>query len=491
MNRRQSALTMTVFVLVLSLLLAACGPATPAAAPEAAVAEPTEAMASSGEMEKTDEMASLPTIAEIAAGDANFSTLVSALQAADLVTVLSDKSGGPYTVFAPTNAAFAALPAGELEKLLADPAGTLKNVLTYHVVNGAVKAETVVTLNAATTLNGEDVAIAVMDGGVVLNDSAQVVTTDIEASNGVIHVIDAVLLPPSMAMMDAPGTIAEIAAGNPEFSTLVTALSAAGLVETLADAAGGPYTVFAPTNAAFAALPAGELDKLLADPMGALKNVLTYHVISGAVKAEDVVTLTSADALNGEPIAIAVMDGGVTLNEAAKVITTDIAASNGVIHVIDAVLLPPSLSMMDDTMADKGTIADIAVGNPDFSTLVTALSAAGLVDTLADPTGGPYTVFAPTNAAFAALPAGLLDTLLADPAGALTNILLYHVVGQAVKAETVVTLDEAMTLLGQPVTITVEDGAVILNGVAKVVATDIEASNGVVHVIDAVLVPAE
>jgi len=123
------------------------------------------------------------------------------------------------------------------------------------------------------------------------------------------------------------------------FSTLLTAATAAGLVETLQG--DGPFTVFAPTDAAFAALPKGTLEGLLADP-AALKKVLLYHVVSGKVTADQVVALSSADSVEGSPIAIAVKDGSVVLNDKAKVVTTDVMASNGVIHVIDSVLLPPA-----------------------------------------------------------------------------------------------------------------------------------------------------
>ncbi|MCA9981568.1 MAG: fasciclin domain-containing protein, partial [Anaerolineales bacterium] len=186
---------LTTLMLLFALALAACGPAaTPAPAPTEAPAEPTEAPAEPT-AEPEEEMA--PSIAEIAAGDENFSTLVTALDAAGLVETLAGE--GEFTVFAPTNDAFAALPEGTVEGLLEDPEGALTSVLLYHVVEGTVTSDVVVTLDSATTLQGEDVTIAVTDEGVMLNDSVMVVTTDIEASNGVIHVIDAVLLPPSMA----------------------------------------------------------------------------------------------------------------------------------------------------------------------------------------------------------------------------------------------------------------------------------------------------
>ena len=135
------------------------------------------------------------------------------------------------------------------------------------------------------------------------------------------------------------GDIVATADGAGTFKTLLAAATKAGLVETLQGP--GPYTVFAPTDAAFAALPAGTLDKLLADPMQ-LKKVLLYHVVSGSVKAADVVKLTTAMSVEGSPIAISVKDGKVYLNGTAQVTATDIMASNGVIHVIDQVILPPS-----------------------------------------------------------------------------------------------------------------------------------------------------
>ena len=138
-------------------------------------------------------------------------------------------------------------------------------------------------------------------------------------------------------MDNTPKTIVDVAAGNPDFSTLVAAVKAAGLVETLSSE--GPFTVFAPTNEAFAKLPEGKVDSLLADvPM--LKKILTYHVVAGKVMAADVVGLNSATTVQGDDVKIAVVDGKVKLNDSAMVTATDLEASNGVIHVIDTVLIP-------------------------------------------------------------------------------------------------------------------------------------------------------
>jgi uncharacterized surface protein with fasciclin (FAS1) repeats len=278
--------------------------------------------------------------------------------------------------------------------------------------------------------------------------------------------------------------IVAIAAGNEDFSTLVTALDAAGLVETLQGE--GPFTVFAPTDDAFAKLPEGTLEALLAD-IPTLQGILLYHVVPGNVMAADVVQLDSANTAEGNSVAIRVEDGKVYVND-AEVVVTDIEATNGVIHVIDTVILPPAEEQMEPEMApemQEMDIVDTAVANGNFTTLATALTEAGLIETLKGE--GPFTVFAPTDDAFAALPDGALEGLLAD-IPALTDVLLYHVVAGKVMAADVVQLDSADTVLGKPVDITVTDGNVFVND-AQVIITDIETSNGVIHVIDAVLLP--
>ncbi len=319
---------LVVLLVAFALVLAACGPAAtpePTAVPEpTAIPEPT----AMPEPELSD-------IVDTAIADGRFTTLVAAVQAAELVDAL--KGEGPFTVFAPTDDAFAALPAGTLDSLLLpENKQALTDILLYHVVEGKVMAEDVVGLTSATTLLGKDIAIKVDMGNVYIND-AQVIITDIETSNGVIHVIDAVILPPSD---EEAQTIVEIAAADERFSTLVAAVTAAELVETLSGE--GPFTVFAPTNDAFAALPAGTLDSLLLpENKQALTDILLYHVVSGKVMAADVVGLTAAPTVLGADITITVRDGKVFLNDTVEVIITDIEASNGVIHVIDAVLLPP------------------------------------------------------------------------------------------------------------------------------------------------------
>jgi transforming growth factor-beta-induced protein len=465
-------------VLVLGLLLAACGATgTPVEAPVVEVPA----------VEETMEEEAPGSIVDIAVADGRFNTLVAAVTAAGLADTLA--GDGQFTVLAPTDDAFAALPAGTVEGLLEDPEGALRDILLYHVVDGAVPAETVVTLTEATTLQGEPISISVVDGEVILNDSVRVIITDIMASNGIIHVLDGVLLPPTIAAAgaeemsdEAMGSIVDVAVADGRFNTLVAAVTAAGLADTLAGE--GQFTVFAPTDDAFAALPAGTVEALLEDPEGALRDILLYHVVDGAVPAETVVTLDSATTLAGLPVAIKVEDGAVILNDTVQVVITDVMASNGIIHVIDGVLLPPAEEAMEESM---GSIVDVAVADGRFNTLVAAVTAAGLADTLAGE--GEFTVFAPTDDAFAALPEGTLESLLADPEGALRDILLYHVAEGVVPAATVVTLDEAPTLAGEAIAVTVDGDEVLLNDSAKVIITNVKASNGLIHVIDAVLLP--
>ena len=263
-----------------------------------------------------------------------FKTLASLLQSAGLVDTL--KGAGPFTVFAPTDAAFAKVPKATLDALAADPA-KLKAVLLYHVVSGNVTAADVVKLTSAKTLNGASVSIKVQGSTVTINN-ATVVTPDVLASNGVIHVIDTVLLPP--AATAAPQNLVKTAVAAGQFKTLAALLQKSGLVKTLSS---GTWTVFAPTDAAFAKVPKATLAKLGGNP-ALLKKVLLYHVVKGAVPASKVVTLNgkSVQTAAGVPVKIKVAGGNVFLNGSTKVIKTDVMASNGVIHVINKVLIPSS-----------------------------------------------------------------------------------------------------------------------------------------------------
>jgi transforming growth factor-beta-induced protein len=314
-------------------------------------------------------------------------------------------------------------------------------------------------------------------------------------------------------------SVLDLAIEAGQFSTLIAAIDAAGLSETLQGE--GPFTVFAPTDAAFeAAFEALGItaEELLADTE-TLTAILTYHVLGQEADSQLVATLdgSSVETLNGQSVDIAVVDGQVMVNQ-ATVVSADLAADNGIVHVIDAVLLPPDIAealgvaaaeeMEEETTttteattttteAMEPTIAELVVeaaaGDPaEFTVLLAALETAGLVKALSGP--GPFTVFAPTDAAFGALLEALgvtAEELLANPD--LANILLYHVVSGAFMAADVIDIapaDVPTLYEGNDISIAIVDGNVVINEVATVVIADVMASNGVVHVIDAVLVPA-
>lgn len=272
------------------------------------------------------------TIVDVAREAGNFTTLVAALEVTGLDETLAGE--GPFTVFAPTDDAFALLPDGVIEALLADQA-TLSTILTYHVVADELLSADVLAANSATTVQGEAVSIRVEGSTVVLDGSVQVTTVDIQASNGVIHVVDAVLLPD---VVPFPGTLVDALAAKPIFSTLVGAVADSDLADDLSgDNNGDGFTVFAPTNFAFERLG---VDLGTLDP-AALTDILLYHVIGNTVDAATVVGLVEATALQGDIISIEV-DGGVFLNGNVTVTDTDLFTNNGVFHVIDNVLLPPN-----------------------------------------------------------------------------------------------------------------------------------------------------
>ena len=270
--------------------------------------------------------------------------------------------------------------------------------------------------------------------------------------------------------------IVQTAVAARTFKTLATLLKRAGLAGTLQGK--GPFTVFAPTDAAFAKVPKATLDTLAANP-AQLKSVLLYHVVPGRVTASDVVKLNSAKTLEGRSVGIKVVKGSVYVDQ-AKVTTPDVMASNGVIHVIDSVLIPKATPA-----ARAKNIVQTAVAAGQFKTLASLLTKAGLAGTLQGK--GPFTVFAPTDAAFARVPKATLAALGKDRAK-LRAVLLYHVVKGKVTAAQAMKLPSAKTLNGKPLKIRVNGGRVLIGG-ATVTKADVMSSNGVIHVINKVLIP--
>lgn len=432
--------------------------------------------------------ASKDNAVQVAQATPELSILVEAVVAAGLADTLSN--GGPFTILAPTNDAFVAL-LGELgvskDQLLGDTT-LLTKVLTYHVIDGEVKKSDVPLGQPIKPLSGDTLKIeADAAGGLSVFDgrgrTASIIATDVPADNAVIHLIDRVILP-------ADKNIVQTAQSINDFSILVEAVVAADQANTLSG--DGPFTVFAPTNSAFAEL-LGELgvtkEALLANTE-LLTQVLTYHVVSGEVLKAQVPIGQGITTLQGGSFQV---DANLAITDErgrqSTIIATDVLASNGVVHVIDKVILPAAMTMPAPTPS-AGSIVAVAQGNPDFSILVEAVIAADLADTLVS--GGPFTVFAPTNAAFAELLGELHTTkeaLLANTE-LLKAVLLYHVVEGKVEAANV-PLNSAIPTVGGG-TISINDHFVITDARhrgSQIIATDVQADNGVIHVINKVLLP--
>jgi transforming growth factor-beta-induced protein len=462
------------------------------------------------------------SIVETAASLPQFSSLVAAVRFAsvddDLVRLLS--GNGAFTVFAPTNDAFDAL-ARELTRLPSATAADLlvpgnqalvRAILEYHVLDTAVP-KSAVPLGAPIdpVLAGTGTfRIDAAGPALVITDArartARIVATDVAAANGLIHVIDRVILPPG----PDDRTVVEVAQGNQNLSSLVAALQFASNDGDLLTLLGGqgPFTVLAPTDAAFDALAR----ELTGDPQATaaalltpanrplLRAVLTYHVIAAKVLAGDLKPGRAIEPALGQgsffkaeigATGPEIVDGR---GRRAAIVRTDIVGANGVVHLLDRVILPAQQS-----------IAQIAAAAPQFSTLVSALAFASidgdLLRILDGP--GPFTVFAPTNAAFDALARELTHDPKATAAALLVPanreqvraVLLYHVLDARVLA--------AEVPLGRPIdpvlpgpasfVITPQGGGLGITDArhrrASITATDVFATNGVIHVIDRVILP--
>ena len=297
---------------------------------------------------------SAQNMVEVAQSVPELSTLVDLVVQADLVETLS--TADPITVFAPVNDAFGALPEELVANLLTDEWKVhLQDVLGYHVLPAEVPASAIIDAApesvTATTLNMEDIT-AVLDGeSVVINESSTVVTPDVPADNGIAHVVDAVLTPSWVT-----NSIVDRAVASPDLSTLVSLVTSAGLAETLST--GGPFTVFAPTNDAFTAAIAAATEALGTTdlPPELISTLLTYHVVEGIAPASAITEGLQLTTLQGDAITFSLEGGSPTVN-GAGIIATDILANNGIVHVIDAVLVPESVTFAPMPTADMPSVA--------------------------------------------------------------------------------------------------------------------------------------
>ncbi|MEM6729946.1 MAG: fasciclin domain-containing protein [Myxococcota bacterium] len=426
------------------------------------------------------------TVVDLAVNDTEgrFTILAQALTDAGLVDTLT--SAGPFTVFAPTDDAFMALPG--FDTLTADQ---ISDVLTYHVISGSQIMASMITDGATpATVETSNLTLNLDGNTVVIDGLTQVTQADLTADNGVVHVIDSVLLPPSI---DFPGSVLAAAVYYPRLSTLQSAVEAApAAVGTALDTV-TDITLFAPTDSAFGKIPTADLNSLLNDA-AALTSTLQYHVLpanpaGGTFEAADILAAANANGLSEATVSTlegprvrASTANGVQVND-SNVIFTDVTTSNGTIHLIDTVLSVP------------GTIAEIAAATEDLSILVEALGDNTLVATLGGDNGGNgFTVFAPTNAAFEALGFSAMSDL-----SGLGEILLNHVIDGEVDANAAVGVATGNMPMVETRTNLADDmielsatntPALFIDGRVQVVTTNIVASNGIVHVVDAVVLPA-
>lgn len=429
-----------------------------------------------------DNMIVTNDIVALATSTSDLSTLVTAISTANLTSTLQGE--GPFTVFAPTNDAFENLEDGVLETLLDNP-DVLAEVLQYHVVSGKVMSTDLMDGNVTTLLSGKSISVSIMDGVVTLNGNAMVTNADIEASNGVVHLIDEVLLPEGFEL--PKDNIVTIASETPSLSILVDALSMfPDLVDALSS--DGNYTVFAPTNDAFTALLGVIGQSSLDDvPEAVIERLLKYHVISSAAlmsgdlsDGQMAATLLS----NDDKITVEISGSDIMIN-GANVTTANVEASNGVVHIVDAVLVPSlELSIVN-------TIVEPAYFNDDFSILTAAVVKANLLSTLINSEAN-YTLFAPNNDAFEAAGITSLDDYSAND---LAPILTYHVLDTEVFGDGLPESGSAITSLGGDFYLSINDDGAFLNGLTKVTAATLSGEaldydNGVVHLIDRTLVPA-
>lgn len=392
-------------------------------------------------------------------------SLVDAVLQAELLTTL--QGPGPFTLFAPTDQAFIDANIDLADFDTPEGKASLANILQYHLISGEVLSGDLTDGMVATAVNGDELTVD-LTSGVKINE-ATVTNPDVATSNGVIHVIDKVLMPP-VGPLDIPATAANTGIHN----TLVQAITQADLLSTLQG--DGPFTVFAPTDQAFSD---ANIDLVALDtPEGktALTEILQYHVVSGSVASSALTDCMEADSITNQPLSFTV-DDGVMVND-ANVILADQQASNGIIHVIDKVLSP------DDTLDN---IPRTAHCTGMHNSLVSAIIQADLLSTLEG--DGPFTVFAPTDMAFAQANIDLVSLDTPEGKATLSDILLYHVVSGEVPSSAVTDCMSADSANEKPLSFTVDNGVMVND--ANVITPDVATNNGIIHVIDKVLMPTD
>jgi uncharacterized surface protein with fasciclin (FAS1) repeats len=472
------------------------------------------------------------SIAELTLETPELGTLAYVLTLPAYAGIFDTLSGpGPFTVFAPTDAAFGAIFASGID---VSDVKRITAVLQYHFVRGSISfsSSALVPLQSLVTLQGESLLIAKSAAGIVVNSKANVTITALKALNGVVHLVDSVLFPPSFMVPASAVTglasavdksavrIGDTISADRELSTFAFILDQSAYSSVLKLLSGpGPLTVFAPTDAAFAtAFASTGID--ISD-VARITAVLKYHVLPGLVLFSDMGSSQSLATLQGESLLVTKTADGAFVNGYAEVVAADVIASNGVVHVVDVLLMPPSyLAPMSvaPTVAPtvcptaapsfsptvltiaptpapsfsptlfEETIAGLALANPALSTLVYVLTQpayAGILKNLSGP--GPLTLFAPTDAAFATAFASTgIDV---SDVKTITAVLQYHILAGTVLSSALALPEYVATLQGESVLITKSNSGISVNSNAKVEFLDVIASNGVMHVVDSVLSP--
>jgi transforming growth factor-beta-induced protein len=399
-------------------------------------------------------------------------------------------------LFAPTDAAFLGLPAGALNFFLdASNAGVLQQILEYHVVPGTFLSGDLMddmTLVSLTQQNLEITNTNTNTNTSLAVNGATIGTADLLASNGVLHLIDRVLIPPGMESEFVPD-ILEAFIEDDSFSTLLAGLRAVSLVDLLQSDA---ITVFAPTEEAFSKLTPGTVGYLLRNA-NLLSRLLRYHIVlNNEIYYTDDLSdgMMISTLLPNADIEIGLVDddgtGTITLNEVSTIIQPDVPARNGVIHVIDTVLIPPDFPILPPTILEF-----LRLPHPGFvATLREILEITG-IDIMVLAEDGPFTLFAPTDAAFENLPPSTLSDLLDDPElTTLKEILLYHIVPDELIGRDMINegLGNATTLQGEYLNFSPQGTtfSVIEINDAQLIRSDLFALNGIIMTIDAILVPS-
>ncbi|MGB1252322.1 MAG: fasciclin domain-containing protein [Candidatus Promineifilaceae bacterium] len=444
---------------------------------------------------------------ELTENDKRFTLWDEALQSAQLTGML--KSGYGFTVLAPTDAAIKAMDQQLWQMMLKDRE-LMRQFVFYHIVNGQLTVTNISLLNSIPTTLGSPISVNKRNGQFYLNGLTKITIPNVQAANGILHGVDRVLSPSEIAIVPTvqptspasvkKASIFEQMAQDGRFTVFTGHIRTVGM-ENLLDTK-GPFTLFVPTDAAFAQLPV-ELRQRMSTNHAMMRQMLLYHMMPGQqmitqlrTSPAPLGTLLDKDAtISFRPQQSSANNGGATgliLNDAARVIDGDYVASNGVLHVVDAVLIPP-VKDFDGPQSAPGTANqlystfDVLINDARFGRFVEDVQLAGLESMLA--WHGPFTVFAPTDAAYATLPSKTIERMEENYRN-FQHFAMYHIVKGHIDLTTLQNSGQLATMLGENLTLTHANGVTTIDGRARVILQEIQTSNGIIYAVDAVLIPS-